>query len=91
MMILKEAFEQIRELPWQRNRKTGTEYGIIESYFFKTDRVKATCWLKHLLGMSLSMDLEIHGNDVVIERSYKGEVPDTIIQQLQAIVIKEAE
>lgn len=88
-MILKEAFEQIRELPWQRNRKTGTEYGIIESYFFKTDRVKATCWLKHLLGMSLSMDLEIHGNDVVIERSYKGEVPDTIIQQLQAIVIKE--
>ncbi len=90
-MILKEAFEQIRELPWQRNRKTGTEYGIIESYFFKTDRVKATCWLKHLLGMSLSMDLEIHGNDVVIERSYKGEVPDTIIQQLQAIVIKEAE
>jgi hypothetical protein len=91
MMILKEAFEQIRELPWQRNRKTGTEYGIIESYFFKTDRVKATCWLKHLLGMSLSMDLEIHGNDVVIERSYKGEVPDTIIQQLQAIVIKEVE
>jgi len=90
-MILKEAFEQIRELPWQRNRKTGTEYGIIESYFFKTDRVKATCWLKHLLGMSLSMDLEIHGNDVVIERSYKGEVPDTIIQQLQAIVIKEVE
>lgn len=91
MMILKEAFEQIRELPWQRNRKTGTEYGIIESYFFKTDRVKATCWLKHLLGMSLSMDLEIHGNDVVIERSYKDEVPDTIIQQLQAIVIKEVE
>ena len=91
MMILKEAFEQIRELPWQRNRKTGTEYGIIESYFFKTDRVKATCWLKHLLGMSLSMDLEIHGNDVVIERSYKGEVPDTIIQQLQAIAIKEVE
>lgn len=90
-MTLKEAFEQIRELPWQRNRKTGTEYGIIESYFFKTDRVKATCWLKHLLGMSLSMDLEIHGNDVVIERSYKGEVPDTIIQQLQAIVIKEVE
>ena len=90
-MILKEAFEQIRELPWQRNRKTGTEYGIIESYFFKTDRVKATCWLKHLLGMSLSMDLEIHGNDVVIERSYKGEVPDTIIQKLQAIVIKEVE
>lgn len=90
-MILKEAFEQIRELPWQRNRKTGTEYGIIESYFFKTDRVKATCWLKQLLGMSLSMDLEIHGNDVVIERSYKGEVPDTIIQQLQAIVIKEVE
>ena len=90
-MILKEAFEQIRELPWQRNRKTGTEYGIIESYFFKTDRVKATCWLKHLLGMSLSMDLEIHGNDVVIERSYKGEVPDTIIQQLQAIAIKEVE
>lgn len=90
-MILKEAFEQIRELPWQRNRKTGTEYGIIESYFFKTDRVKATCWLKHLLGLSLSMDLEIHGNDVVIERSYKGEVPDTIIQQLQAIVIKEVE
>ena len=90
-MILKEAFEQIRELPWQRNRKTGTEYGIIESYFFKTDRVKATCWLKHLLGMSLSMDLEIHGNDVVIERSYKDEVPDTIIQQLQAIVIKEVE
>lgn len=90
-MILKEAFEQIRELPWQRNRKTGTEYGIIESYFFKTDRVKATCWLKHLLGMSLSMDLEIHGNDIVIERSYKGEVPDTIIQQLQAIVIKEVE
>ena len=37
------------------------------------------------------MDLEIHGNDVVIERSYKGEVPDTIIQQLQAIVIKEVE
>ena len=90
-MNLKEAFEQIRELPWQRNRKTGTEYGIIESYFFKTDRVKATCWLKHLLGMSLSMDLEIHGNDVVIERSYKGEVPDTIIQQLQAIIIKEVE
>lgn len=90
-MILKEAFEQIRELPWQHNRKTGTEYGIIESYFFKTDRVKATCWLKHLLGMSLSMDLEIHSNDVVIERSYKGEVPDTIIQQLQAIVIKEVE
>lgn len=90
-MILKEAFEHVRELPWQRNRKTGTEYGIIESYFFKTDRVKATCWLKHLLGMSLSMDLEIHGNDVVIERSYKGEVPDTIIQQLQAIVIKEVE
>ena len=91
MMNLKEAFEQIRELPWQRNRKTGTEYGIIESYFFKTDRVKATCWLKHLLGMTLSMDLEIHGNDVVIERSYKGEVPDTIIQQLQSIVIKEVE
>jgi hypothetical protein len=91
MMTLKEAFEQIRELPWQRNRKTGTEYGIIESYFFKTERVKATCWLKHLLGMSLSMDLEIHGNDVIIERSYKGEVPDTIIQQLQAIVIKEVE
>lgn len=91
MMILKEAFEQVRELPWQRNRKTGTEYGIIESYFFKTEHVKATCWLKHLLGMSLSMDLEIHGNDVVIERSYKGEVPDTIIQQLQAIVIKEVE
>lgn len=90
-MILKEAFEQIRELPWQRNRKTGTEYGIIESYFFKTDHVKATCWLKHLLGMSLSMDLEIHGNDVVIERSYKGEVPDTIIQQLKTIVIKEVE
>ncbi len=90
-MNLKEAFEQIRELPWQRNRKTGTEYGIIESYFFKTDRVKATCWLKHLLGMTLSMDLEIHGNDVVIERSYKGEVPDTIIQQLQSIVIKEVE
>lgn len=90
-MTLKEAFEQIRELPWQRNRKTGTEYGIIESYFFKTERVKATCWLKHLLGMSLSMDLEIHGNDVIIERSYKGEVPDTIIQQLQAIVIKEVE
>ena len=79
-MNLKEAFEHIRELPWQRNRKTGTEYGIIESYFFKTDRVKATCWLKHLLGMSLSMDLEIHGK-----------VPDTIIQQLQAIVIKEVE
>lgn len=91
MMILKEAFEQVRELPWQRNRKTGTEYGIIESYFFKTEHVKATCWLKHLLGMSLSMDLEIHGNDVVIERSYKGEVPDTIIQQIQAIVIKEVE
>jgi len=91
MMILKEAFEQIRELPWQRNRKTGTEYGIIESYFFKTDRVRATCWLKHLLGMSLSMDLEIHGNDVVIERSYKDEVPDTIIQQLKAIVIQEVE
>lgn len=90
-MILKEAFEQIRELPWQRNRKTGTEYGIIESYFFKTERVKVTCWLKHLLGMSLSMDLEIHSNDVVIERSYKDEVPDTIIQQLQAIVIKEVE
>ena len=90
-MILKEAFEQVRELPWQRNRKTGTEYGIIESYFFKTEHVKATCWLKHLLGMSLSMDLEIHGNDVVIERSYKGEVPDTIIQQIQAIVIKEVE
>lgn len=90
-MILKEVFEQIRELPWQRNRKTGTEYGIIESYFFKTEHVKATCWLKHLLGMSLSMDLEIHGNDVVIERSYKGEVPDTIIQQLKAIVIKEVE
>lgn len=90
-MNLKEAFEHIRELPWQRNRKTGTEYGIIESYFFKTDRVKATCWLKHLLGMSLSMDLEIHGNDVVIERSYKGEVPDTIIQQLKAIVIQEVE
>lgn len=91
MMILKEAFEHIRELPWQRNRKTGTEYGIIESYFFKTDRVKATCWLKHLLGMSLSMDLEIHSNDVVIERSYKDEVPDTIIQQLKTIVIKEVE
>ena len=90
-MILKEAFEQIRELPWQRNRKTGTEYGIIESYFFKTDHVKATCWLKHLLGMSLSMDLEIHSNDVVIERSYKGEVPDTIIQQLKTILIKEVE
>lgn len=90
-MILKEAFEHIRELPWQRNRKTGTEYGIIESYFFKTDRVKATCWLKHLLGMSLSMDLEIHGDGVVIERSYKGEVPDTIIQQLKAIVIQEVE
>ena len=90
-MILKEAFEQIRELPWQRNRKTGTEYGIIESYFFKTEHVKATCWLKHLLGMSLSMDLEIHGNDVVIERSYKDEVPDTIIQQLQTILIKEVE
>ena len=90
-MILKEAFEHIRELPWQRNRKTGTEYGIIESYFFKTDRVKATCWLKHLLGMSLSMDLEIHSNDVVIERSYKDEVPDTIIQQLKTIVIKEVE
>lgn len=91
MMILKEAFEQIRELPWQRNRKTGTEYGIIESYFFKTDHVKATCWLKHLLGMSLSMDLEIHSNDVVIERSYKDEVPDTIIQQLKTILIKEVE
>jgi hypothetical protein len=91
MMTLKEAFEQIRELPWQRNRKTGTEYGIIESYFFKTERVKATCWLKHLLGMSLSMDLEIHSNDVVIERSYKDEVPDTIIQQLQTILIKEVE
>lgn len=90
-MTLKEAFEQIRELPWQRNRKTGTEYGIIESYFFKTDHVKATCWLKHLLGMSLSMDLEIHSNDVVIERSYKGEVPDTIIQQLKTILIKEVE
>lgn len=90
-MILKEAFEQIRELPWQRNRKTGTEYGIIESYFFKTEHVKATCWLKHLLGMSLSMDLEIHGNDVVIERSYKGEVPDTIIQQLKTILLKEVE
>nr|DAW14532.1 MAG TPA: hypothetical protein [Caudoviricetes sp.] len=90
-MTLKEAFEQIRELPWQRNRKTGTEYGIIESYFFKTERVKATCWLKHLLGMSLSMDLEIHSNDVVIERSYKDEVPDTIIQQLQTILIKEVE
>lgn len=90
-MILKEAFEQIRELPWQRNRKTGTEYGIIESYFFKTEHVKATCWLKHLLGMSLSMDLEIHSNDVVIERSYKGEVPDTIIRQLKTIVIKEVE
>ena len=90
-MILKEAFEQIRELPWQRNRKTGTEYGIIESYFFKTEHVKATCWLKHLLGMSLSMDLEIHGNDVVIERSYKDEVPDTIIQQLQTILTKEVE
>lgn len=90
-MTLKEAFEQIRELPWHRNRKTGTEYGIIESYFFKSEHVKATCWLKHLLGMSLSMDLEIHGNDVIIERSYKGEVPDTIIQQLQAIVIKEVE
>ena len=90
-MILKEAFEQIRELPWQRNRKTGTEYGIIESYFFKTDHVKATCWLKHLLGMSLSMDLEIHSNDVVIERSYKDEVPDTIIQQLKTILIKEVE
>ena len=91
MMTLKEAFEQIRELPWQRNRKTGTEYGIIESYFFKTERVKATCWLKHLLGMSLSMELEIHSNDVVIERSYKDEVPDTIIQQLQTILIKEVE
>lgn len=90
-MILKEAFEQIRELPWQRNRKTGTEYGIIESYFFKTERVKATCWLKHLLGMSLSMELEIHSNDVVIERSYKDEVPDTIIQQLQTILTKEVE
>lgn len=90
-MTLKEAFEQIRELPWQRNRKTGTEYGIIESYFFKTERVKATCWLKHLLGMSLSMELEIHSNDVVIERSYKDEVPDTIIQQLQTILIKEVE
>lgn len=90
-MELKEAFERIRELPWQRNRKTGTEYGIIESYFFKTERVKATCWLKHLLGMSLSMDLEIHSNDVVIERSYKDEVPDTIIQQLKTIVIKEVE
>lgn len=90
-MTLKEAFEQIRELPWQRNRKTGTEYGIIESYFFKSEHVKAACWLKHLLGMSLSMELEIHSNDVVIERSYKGEVPDTIIQQLQAIVIKEVE
>ena len=90
-MTLKEAFEQIRELPWQRNRKTGTEYGIIESYFFKTERVKATCWLKHLLGMSLSMDLEIHSNDVVIERSYKDEVPDTIIQQLQTILTKEVE
>ena len=90
-MILKEAFEQIRELPWQRNRKTGTEYGIIESYFFKTEHVKATCWLKHLLGMSLSMELEIHSNDVVIERSYKDEVPDTIIQQLQTILIKEVE
>ena len=91
MMTLKEAFEQIRELPWQRNRKTGTEYGIIESYFFKSEHVKATCWLKHLLGMSLSMDLEIHSNDVVIERSYKGEVPDTIIQQLKTILIKEVE
>jgi hypothetical protein len=91
MMTLKEAFEQIRELPWQRNRKTGTEYGIIESYFFKSERVKATCWLKHLLGMSLSMELEIHSNDVVIERSYKDEVPDTIIQQLQTILIKEVE
>lgn len=91
MMTLKEAFEQIRELPWQRNRKTGTEYGIIESYFFKSEHVKATCWLKHLLGMSLSMDLEIHSNDVVIERSYKSEVPDTIIQQLKTIVIKEVE
>lgn len=90
-MTLKEAFEQIRELPWQRNRKTGTEYGIIESYFFKSEHVKATCWLKHLLGMSLSMDLEIHSNDVVIERSYKDEVPDTIIQQLQTILIKEVE
>lgn len=90
-MILKEAFEQIRELPWQRNRKTGTEYGIIESYFFKTEHVKATCWLKHLLGMSLSMELEIHSNDIVIERSYKNEVPDTIIQQLKTIVIKEVE
>lgn len=90
-MTLKEAFEQIRELPWQRNRKTGTEYGIIESYFFKSERVKATCWLKHLLGMSLSMELEIHSNDVVIERSYKDEVPDTIIQQLQTILIKEVE
>lgn len=90
-MILKEAFEHIRELPWQRNRKTGTEYGIIESYFFKTNMSLSRVRLKHLLGMSLSMDLEIHGNDVVIERSYKGEVPDTIIQQLQAIVIKEVE
>lgn len=90
-MTLKEAFEQIRELPWQRNRKTGTEYGIIESYFFKSEHVKATCWLKHLLGMSLSMELEIHSNDVVIERSYKDEVPDTIIQQLQTILIKEVE
>lgn len=90
-MELKEAFERIRELPWHTNRKVGTEYGIIESYFFKNDQVKAICKLKHLLGMSLSMELGIYTTDNTIERSFKDKVPDTIIQQLKTIVIKEVE
>lgn len=85
-MEIKEAFGRVRELPWLTNRKTGTEYGIIESYFFKSEHVNTVCRLKHLLGMSLSMELEIHGKDTTIERSYKDTVPDTIIQQLETIL-----
>lgn len=85
-MELKEAFERVRELPWLTNRKTGSEYDIIETYFFKNEHVKAICRLKHLLGLSLSMEMEVHSEDTSIERSYKDTVPDTIIQQLETII-----
>lgn len=86
MMEIKEAFGRVRGLPWSTNNKTGSEYGIIESYLFKNDHVKVRCRLKHLLGMSLSMELEIHSKDTTIERSYKDTIPDTIIQQLETIL-----
>ena len=85
-MEIKEAFGRVRGLPWSTNNKTGSEYGIIESYLFKNDHVKVRCRLKHLLGMSLSMEIEVHSEDASIERTYKDIVPDTIIQQLETII-----